>query len=120
MLKEERGFQVVGEGADGLEGIQKAEALKPDLVLLDIGLPKLNGIKASKLIRKWSPESKIVFLTEQCDPDVVFAALDTGALGYVHKSRAGLELDLAVEAALRGKQFVSPSLKVPFLDYFAA
>lgn len=120
MLQEKPGFQVIAEAADGLEGVQKAENLKPDLVLLDIGLPKLNGIGASLLIRKRSPESKVVFLTEQCDRDVVNAALDTGAVGYVHKSYAGRELDTAVEAALRGKQFVSSNLKAPFLDYFAA
>jgi DNA-binding NarL/FixJ family response regulator len=103
-----------------LEAVQKAESIKPDIVLLDVGLPKLNGLNTAELIRKCSPESKIVFLTNETDPDVVKAALDTGALGYVHKLQAGTELKTAVEAALRGQQFVSPNLKVDFLDIFAA
>jgi two-component system NarL family response regulator len=108
------------EAADGFEAVQKAESIRPDIVLLDIGLPKLNGLNIAELIRKCSPESKIVFLTNETDPDVVKAALDTGAVGYVHKLQAGTELKTAVEAALRGQQFVSPNLKVDFLDTFAA
>ena len=109
-LQEICGLCITGEAADGLEAVQKAESIKPDIVLLDIGLPKLNGLNTAELIRKCSPESKIVFLTLEKDPDVVKAALDTGALGYVHKLQAGTELKTAVEAALRGQQFVSPNL----------
>jgi DNA-binding NarL/FixJ family response regulator len=109
-LQEIPGVCITGEAADGFEAVQKAESIKPDIVLLDIGLPKLNGLNTAELIRKCSPESKIVFLTLEKDPDVVKAALDTGALGYVHKLQAGTELKTAVEAALRGQQFVSPNL----------
>jgi DNA-binding NarL/FixJ family response regulator len=116
MLQEMPGLSVTGQATDGLEAVQKAESLKPDIVLLDIGLPKLNGLNAAELILKRSPKSKIVFLTHETDPDVVKAALDTGALGYVHKLQAGTELNAAVEAALRGRQFVSSNLKVGFLD----
>jgi DNA-binding NarL/FixJ family response regulator len=118
-LQERSKFQVVGEAADGLEGLQRAEELKPDLILLDIGLPRLNGIKACRLIRERVPTSKIVFLTLQSDAEVVSAALDAGALGYVHKARAARELNSAVEAALAGKQFVSSNLKVPVFDIFS-
>src|SRR5215467_11987914 len=115
MLQEISGLCISGQAADGLEAVQKAESLRPDIVLLDIGLPKLNGLNTSEMIRKCSPESKIVFLTQETDPDVVKAALDTGALGYVHKLQIGTELKAAVEAVLIGEQFVSPNLKLGFL-----
>lgn len=120
MLHEISGLCIAGEATDGFEAVQKAESIKPDIVLLDIGLPKRNGLNTAELIRKCSPESKIVFLTNETDPDVVKAALDTGAAGYVHKLQAGTELKTAVEAALRGQLFVSPNLKVDFLDTRAA
>ena len=104
-------WQVVAETSDGLEAVQKVEELKPDLILLDIGLPKLNGIEAAGRIRQLSPNSRIVFLTQYNDRDVVRAALSTGALGVVHKTDAGGELLAVVDAVLRGKQFVSSSLK---------
>jgi DNA-binding NarL/FixJ family response regulator len=71
----------------------------------------LNGIEAARRIRQLSPDSKILFLSQNNDPDIVQAALDTGALGYVHKTNARGELLPAVEAVLRGKQFVSIGLK---------
>ena len=103
-------WQVMAEAVDGPEAIQKAEELKPDLIVLDIGLPKLNGIEAARRIRQLFPISKVVFLSQNNDLDVVRAALDTGALGYVCKTDAQNELLPAVDAALRGKQFVSSSL----------
>jgi DNA-binding NarL/FixJ family response regulator len=104
-------WQVIAEASDGSEAIQKAEELKPDLILLDIGLPKMNGIEAARRIRQLSPSSKIVFLSQNNDRDIVGAALSTGALGYVHKTNAADELLPAVDAVLRGKQFVSSILK---------
>jgi DNA-binding NarL/FixJ family response regulator len=103
-------WQVVAEASDGSEAIQKAEKLKPDLIVLDIGLPKLNGIEAARQIRQLSPSSKIIFLSLYNSLDVVQAALGTGALGYVCKTDARRELLLAVDAVLRGKQFVSSSI----------
>ena len=100
-------YQVIGAVADGLEAVQMAERLKPDLVMLDIGLPTLNGIEAARRIRALSPESRILFLSEQRSPDVVEAALGTGANAYVLKSDAGDELLPALEAVLEGKQFIS-------------
>ena len=102
---------MIAEASDGSEAVQKAEELKPDLILLDIGLPKLNGIEAARRIRQCSPDTKIIFLSQNSDLDVVGTALGTGALGYVRKIDAGGELLLAVDAVLRGKQFVSSSLK---------
>jgi DNA-binding NarL/FixJ family response regulator len=101
--------QVIAEASDGLEAVQKAEDLKPDVILLDIGLPKLNGIEAARRIRQRCPSSKIIFLSQNNDLDVVRAALGTGALGYVRKIDAGRELLLALDAVLRGEQFISSS-----------
>ena len=78
-------LQVVGEASDGLEAIQKAVELKPDLILLDIGLPTLNGLEAARQIRKLVPESKIIFLSQESSADVVQEALRIGARGYVVK-----------------------------------
>jgi DNA-binding NarL/FixJ family response regulator len=104
-------WQVIAEAADGSEVIQKAEELKPDLIVLDIGLPKLNGIEAARQIRQLSPSSKIVFLSQNNDLDVVRAALGAGGLGYVYKTDARSDLLPAIQAVLLGKQFVSRSLK---------
>jgi len=104
-------LQVICEVSHGSEAVQKADDLKPDLIVLDIGLPKLNGIEAARRIGQLSPCSKILFLSQHNDPDIVQAALDTGALGYVLKMNALGELLPAVNAVLQGKQFVSSGLK---------
>ncbi len=103
-------LQVVGVAFDGLEGVQKAEELQPDVILLDIGMPRLNGIAAARRIRTVSPKSKILFVTQELDADVAREALSAGGHGYVIKSDAECELFEAVEAVLRGKTFVSPRL----------
>jgi DNA-binding NarL/FixJ family response regulator len=99
-------LQVVGIVSDGLAAVQKAAELQPDLILLDIGLPSLNGIEAARRIRKLSPQSKILFVSQESSADVVKEALATGARGYVVKTDAGSELLPAVDAVLRGEQFV--------------
>jgi DNA-binding NarL/FixJ family response regulator len=104
-------WQVIAEVSDGSEAVQKVADLKPDLIVLDIGLPKLNGIEAARGMRHLSPTSTIVFLSLNNDPDVVRAALSTGALGYVHKTDAHRDLLPAIEAVLQGRQFVSSSIK---------
>jgi DNA-binding NarL/FixJ family response regulator len=109
-LGKQPGLQVIGEVSDGLEAVQRAEELQPDLILLDIGLPTLNGIEAARRIREVSPASKILFVSEDSDWDIAKEALSTGAGGYVVKSDAASELLPAVEAVLKGKRFVSASL----------
>ena len=106
-LAERPGFQIVGEASDGLAGIRKAEELQPDLILLDIGLPTLNGMEAARRIRKLAPDSKIIIVSQESSADVVQEALSLGASGYVVKTRAATELLAAVEAVLMGKHFVS-------------
>ena len=100
-------LQVVGEASDGLEAVHKAEELQPDLIVLDIGLPTLNGVETARRIRKLSPESKILFVSQESSANLVQEALRLGAVGYVVKSHAGSELLAAVEAVCRGRVFVS-------------
>jgi DNA-binding NarL/FixJ family response regulator len=109
-LRKRPELQIVGEVSDGLEAVQKAEELQPDLIVLDIGLPSLNGIEAARRIRKLSPKSKILFVSQESAADVVQEALALGVLGYVVKAHAGSELLAAVEAVLEGRQFVSRGL----------
>jgi DNA-binding NarL/FixJ family response regulator len=101
---------VIGEASDGIEAVRKAEELQPDLVVLDIGLPGLNGIEAARHIREVSPESKILVLTQESSAAVMQKVFDLGALGYVVKTHAASELLLAVEAVCEGRQFVSSAI----------
>jgi len=102
-------LQVVGEASDGLQAVQKAEELQPDLILLDIGLPKLNGIEAAHRISELVPSATILFISQNNDTDLVAAALSNGAKGYVLKQNANRELLPAVETVLQGDHFVSAS-----------
>ena len=95
------GFQIIADAADGLEAIDKAAHLRPDILLLDIGLPLMNGIKAAEAIRIASPDTKIIFLTQVQDEDIRMAALATGAEGYVVKSKAASELQTTIDTALQ-------------------
>ena len=109
-LKRQPEFQVVGEVSDGLEAVQQARQLQPDLILLDIGLPTLNGIEAARRIREASPTSRILFVSENRSADILEEALSMGAGGYVVKSDAARELLPAVNAILEGTRFLSASL----------
>jgi DNA-binding NarL/FixJ family response regulator len=107
MLKGQAELQVVAEATDGWEAIQKAQTLKPDLILLDLSLPNLNGMDAAKRIHEVVPGARIILLTSSNDKDVVRAALSTRAQGYVLKIDASMELLPAVAAVLGGNVFVS-------------
>jgi CheY-like chemotaxis protein len=104
-------FTVIAEIADGLEAVQKADELKPDLILLDIGLPNLDGLEAATRIRRVAPGARIIFLTLNSDKDIVRAALSNGAQGYVLKTDAESELLPAIKVVLRGEKFVSSGIK---------
>lgn len=103
-------LRIVGEASDGLHAVQKAEELQPALILLDIGLPTINGIEAACRISRLVPAAKVLFVSQNNDPDVVTAALSNGAKGYVRKENAKTDLLPAVEAVLRGDRFVSRGL----------
>jgi DNA-binding NarL/FixJ family response regulator len=107
MLQGRPDLLVIGESPDGLDAVQKAAGLRPDLILLDIGLPELNGIEAAAQISNVSPQSKILFVSQEISADIVQVALALGARGYLSKIDAGRELLTAVDAVLRGDLFVS-------------
>jgi DNA-binding NarL/FixJ family response regulator len=100
-------WQIIGEASDGSDAVLQAQALQPDLIVIDIGLPILNGIEAARLIRELSPRPGILFLSENRSRDIAEAALSTGAGGYVVKSDAANDLLPAIVAVLEGNRFVS-------------
>jgi DNA-binding NarL/FixJ family response regulator len=106
MLERVPQIRLVGEAADGLEAVQKAEELQPDLILMDIGLPSLNGIEAARAIRKHDPRCQIVFLSLESSADVVQEAFELGALSYIVKQHIGSELASVVEAVVLGRVLV--------------
>ena len=99
-LQEQANLQVVGIVADGLEAVHNAEELQPDLMLLDIGLPRLNGIEVAKRVRNAAPAVRILFVSGECCSDIIREALRIGALGYVYKPNVGSDLLPAIQAAL--------------------
>jgi len=105
-----KNLEVIGEASDGLEAVRKAEELNPDLIVLDIGLPMLNGIEVARQIRNLRPECKILFMSQESSADVAQEAFSLGALGYIVKPHAGRELLPAVDAVCQGRQFVSKGL----------
>jgi DNA-binding NarL/FixJ family response regulator len=99
-LEERPNLRIIGETADGLEAVQKAVELKPDLILMDIGLPSLNGIDAARRILEVVPKTKIIFLSQESSINVMQVALNVGACGYVVKIKAARELLPAIDAAV--------------------
>ena len=99
-------MQVIGEASDGLEAVQRAVELKPDLVLMDIGLPLLNGIEAARKIRELVPEAKIIFLSQESSTEVLQEAMGLGAWGYVVKAKTRTDLLPALETVIAERRFV--------------
>jgi DNA-binding NarL/FixJ family response regulator len=99
-------LRIVGQASDGEEAVRQAQRLKPQLILLDIGLSRLNGIEAARQIRTVSPESQIMFVTQESSDEVMQEAISSGAKGYIFKSKAAIELLAAVEAVLGGRLFL--------------
>ena len=114
-LKENHKLRIVGVVSDGLEAIQKAGELQPDLILLDIGLPKVNGIVAARRIRDVAPNSKILFLSQTLDLNIAHGALCEGGHGFLVKSDAERELFAAIGDVMQGKRFLSRRLASPAL-----
>lgn len=108
ILRDNLDLGTILEARDGVEAIELAQELQPELILLDIRLPTLNGIEAARKIRELAPQSKILVVSQEVSVDIVQAVFSAGALGYVVKADAGRELLTAVEAVLRGERFVGP------------
>jgi DNA-binding NarL/FixJ family response regulator len=107
LLETRKGLLVLAEAADGLEAVQKAKELQPDLILLDIFLPKLNGMEAARQIRKLAPHTKIIFVSHESSTEDLQEAISSEAFGYVFKTRAFGELLRAIEVVLEGGRFFS-------------
>ena len=105
-------FEVVGTAPGGLEGVRAAAELQPDVVMLDMTMPGIDGLEAARRIRKSGSTARILFLTIHGDSDYVEAALKAGAVGYVLKSRAGQDLSTAIRLSLKGEVFVSPGAEL--------
>ncbi len=108
ILERHSDLVIIGECSDGLEAVQKSEELQPDLVLLDIGLPGLNGVEAARRIRNVAPASRILFLSSYHWPEIVHEAMSVGALGLIVKLNVSHELLPAIRTVLRDQQFFSP------------
>jgi DNA-binding NarL/FixJ family response regulator len=104
-------YEVVGVSPDGRRLLTDAAVLKPDLIVLDIGMPELNGIDAALQLAKLVPQTKLVFVTQQIDPHYLRAAFRAGGIGYVAKQSAASELLTAIQRALQGKPYVTHLLK---------
>jgi len=104
-------YCVIAEVGDGFEAVHKAQELKPDLVLVNIGLTSLDGLGAAARMHLVAPAARIIFLTQNSNKDVVRTAFRNGAQGYVLKSDAGLELLMAMQSVLRGHDFVSSGIR---------
>ncbi|MGC1650830.1 MAG: response regulator transcription factor [Candidatus Sulfotelmatobacter sp.] len=100
-------LQIIAEVADGQEAVRQAAELKPTLILLDIGLPSLNGLDVARQVRELSLDSKIIFVSQESSPEFVQEALSLGASGFVTKTRVANDLVPAIQAVLSGGTFVS-------------
>ena len=106
-VEERSELLVICEVSDGLDAVESAVALKPDLILLDIGLPSLNGIEVARQLRELAPQSRIIFLSQEKSPVIVKEAITLGAWGYVFKSDAEFDLLPAIDAVVSGRRYVS-------------
>jgi two-component system, NarL family, response regulator NreC len=119
-LLETQGFQVVGEASDGQESLHLAEKTRPDVAILDISMPVLNGVDAARQLKKISPNVKIVLLTQHDEDQYVTEALRVGAKGYVLKSQAANDLVQAIREVCRGSVYLSPSISRTVVDAYVS
>jgi DNA-binding NarL/FixJ family response regulator len=110
MLEDEPSFQVVGEASDGLEAVESAEKLQPDVIVMDCALPQINGIEASRRILAARPETKILMLSMHSEDTLIRQALEAGAKGYVLKNAMDLDLVNAIKNVAEGKMVLDPQI----------
>jgi len=116
LLAAQNGLEVIGEAGDGREAVRKIDTLQPDLLLIDLSMPKLNGIDAIREIKSRHPEIKIIVLTVHKSDEYIIAALKAGANGYMLKDASQNELLLAIDYVINGKTFLSPSISDKVVD----
>src|SRR5579862_4298217 len=107
LLEGHSGWQVVGEASDGAEAVEKARDLNPDVMVLDVTMPRMNGLEACRLLRSQAPGLEILFVTQHDSPQMMREALEAGARGYVVKSNAARDLLAAVEAVSQHRVFTA-------------
>jgi DNA-binding NarL/FixJ family response regulator len=107
LLEGRDGWEVIGEASDGAEAVQKAKDLHPDVLVLDVTMPRMNGLEACRVLRKQSPQLEILFVTQHDSPQMMREAIDAGARGYVVKSNAARDLLAAVEAVSQHRVFTA-------------
>lgn len=117
-LEQHEGIEVVGEATDGRHAVQLAEELHPSLVIMDIGMPNLNGIEATARILRQNPGVGVIILSVHSDEEYLLRALAAGAKGYLLKETADVDLFRAVQAVAQGKSFFSPAVAKMLLDDF--
>ncbi len=110
LLEESEGIEVIDEADNGHEAVAKAMQLQPDVVIMDISMPLLNGLEATRQIKEQQPEIKVIILTMHSDEEYVLQSLHVGVEGYLVKKTAPAELVTAIQAAYRGDSFLSPSI----------
>jgi|SRR5580700_6926574 DNA-binding NarL/FixJ family response regulator len=107
LLEGRAGWEVIGEASDGAEAVEKAKDLNPDVMVLDVTMPKMNGLEACRLLRRLAPELEILFVTQHDSPQMMREAIEAGARGYVVKSNAARDLLAAVEAVSQHRVFTA-------------
>jgi DNA-binding NarL/FixJ family response regulator len=107
----EKSFEVIGQVQDGRALLNEAIRLKPDLVIVDVGMPLLNGLEAARRIRESTPKAKFIFLTMQDDPHLAAAALELGTVAFVLKHSGGLELLKAIDEVMHGHSYIAPKMR---------
>jgi NarL family two-component system response regulator LiaR len=118
LIEDEKGVTVIGEASDGEEAVQMVTDLKPDIVIMDIAMPKLNGIEATRQIKLLSPRTAVLILSAYDDDEYVFALLKVGAAGYLLKNVSGDELTRAIRAVYKGEPVLDPMVARKVMNYF--
>ena len=118
LLEGQPDIEVIGEAENGREAIEQVEALLPDVVLMDITMPELNGIEATLRIKKSQPEIKVLALTMHTNEEYIYQLLNAGASGYLDKNTAPIELLTAIKAIHRGDSFLSPAISKTLIDVY--
>lgn len=118
LLEDEEGLTVIGEAGDGEEAVQMVTEMKPDVVIMDIAMPKLNGIEATRQIKLIHPRTGVLILSAYDDDEYVFALLNAGAAGYLLKNVSGDELSRAIRAVYKGEPVLDPIIARKVMNYF--